>query len=89
MSLIKLTPEESLIQQARLKVCQTNECKKYVKFTMTCKPWPIGCGCFLPAKTRIMGAKCPDDYWVAMSEHEVVDSAYTNAVESLGELENE
>ncbi|SEG14519.1 DUF6171 family protein [Marinobacterium lutimaris] len=72
MGMIKLTPEEALVQRARISLCE--ECD------LTPRRRCPDCGCFMDLKTRIMGAKCPRGEWVAMSKTEVIEFAYSTAV---------
>lgn len=54
--------DRKLIAEARMTLCK--ECEKYRAKTRTCAPpWQGGCGCFLPAKTLIIRAKCPLGKW--------------------------
>lgn len=41
----------------RMEICK--KCPKYRKLIKTCKE----CGCFMPLKTRIRWAECPDGLW--------------------------
>ena len=41
--------------EERLKICQ--KCPKYSKFWKTCKI----CHCFMPLKTKLRWAECPDE----------------------------
>jgi hypothetical protein len=42
---------------ARMAVC--NDCNSYNRTLHTCRQ----CGCFMPAKSWLKGAKCPSDLW--------------------------
>ena len=48
---------ELIPYKKRLDICHT--CPKYNKFWKTCKV----CMCFMPIKTRVKQAKCPDGRW--------------------------
>lgn len=45
------------IAEKRLSICK--ECPFFVSATSQCKK----CGCFMQAKTRMSGAKCPISKW--------------------------
>ena len=45
------------IRNARLAICYT--CDAYIKEQKRCSR----CGCFVEAKARMSGAKCPIDKW--------------------------
>jgi len=50
---------ESETRQAvdKMKICL--QCEHFFKLTRQCKK----CGCFMPAKVRMPGQKCPIDKW--------------------------
>lgn len=47
------------VQKERYDIC--TECPEFVKLTGQCKQ----CGCFMKAKTRLAGASCPLNKWLA------------------------
>lgn len=82
MGLIKLTPEEALVQQARIFVCE--ECETFSKSQRRCIKKLGGCGCFMDAKTRFMNLPfpiCPKGKWPNMTKEQVIEFAHTMAVE--------
>jgi len=53
----KLELAEPEVQQKRIDIC--NSCEVQNKATKVC----TACGCFLPAKTRLLQSTCPMDLW--------------------------
>ena len=47
--------KKKLAHQDRLKICQS--CPNYMKFWKTCRI----CMCFMPLKTKLRWAECPDE----------------------------
>ena len=45
------------VQEQRYAVCKT--CPELINLTKTCKQ----CGCFMPAKTKLLHAYCPLNKW--------------------------
>jgi hypothetical protein len=45
------------IAQEKLSICQS--CPELIKLTSQCKK----CGCFMPAKTKLLNAQCPIGKW--------------------------
>jgi len=53
------------IQQQRMQICQ--DCEHFRQILRTC----ARCGCFMPAKTTLRGAKCPEDKWTKYGQRTV------------------
>lgn len=47
---------EDEVQKRRISICE--ECPEYT-LTRQCKE----CGCFMPAKTKLLHASCPRGFW--------------------------
>ncbi len=46
-----------LVSEPRIKIC--NNCEYKNKLTNSCEL----CGCFIPAKTRVIEEECPNNMW--------------------------
>lgn len=57
----RMKPQQ-IIARARYSLCQ--QCPHLRPVLKTCRQ----CGCFMPAKTRLMWAKCPIGTWDKMSK---------------------
>lgn len=55
-----------IIQSARMNIC--NNCPRMTKLKF-CRD----CGCFLPAKTLMMGQKCPNDKWEPVDKEQAIE----------------
>ena len=55
LEIIKKTSQQSY--QDRYEICK--KCPKFSKFWKICSE----CGCFMPLKTKIRWAECPDGKW--------------------------
>jgi len=59
------TGQQGDISQERMKICRTCDVGKGAgkKFNNWCNKDNGGCGCYLPAKTRVTKEKCPKGKW--------------------------
>ncbi len=55
LKIIKVTDKKN--HKNRYDICK--KCPKFNKIWKTCKE----CGCFMPLKTKIRWAECPDGHW--------------------------
>jgi hypothetical protein len=49
--------KDSSISDSRFQICKS--CPELIKLTSQCKK----CGCFMAAKTKLIGAACPLEKW--------------------------
>lgn len=64
---------KKLVQMARIKTCEECGLTKLRRCP--------DCGCFMDAKTRIMGAKCPQGKWSAVTDADLITIHNTLAEE--------
>jgi tRNA(Ile2) C34 agmatinyltransferase TiaS len=61
----ELKPIKSLVQKTRITICEECGLTKLRRCP--------DCGCFMDAKTRIMGARCPQGKWQAMTTENLIE----------------
>ena len=61
----ELKPIKKLVQKARIAMCEECGLTKLRRCP--------DCGCFMDAKTRIMGARCPKGKWNAMTNENLIE----------------
>lgn len=63
--------------EIRMEICKG--CDRFNSFLKICKE----CGCFMPGKTLMKGARCPQDKWIEIHDERKND---TGASSCCGDL---
>ena len=69
------------LSKSRTAIC--NNCQHRYKPLNICN----SCGCFLPAKTRVEDAQCPNEYWWGMANFIILQSTLIEYNKNIEDIE--